>query len=316
MNNLAPIAIFAYNRPSHLKKCLVALKRNVLSANSCVYVFIDKVKDEDDIENMDKNLKVIEVAKMENWCKECTIIIREKNYGIEKNIIEGVSDLVNKYGKVIVIEDDLVVSNSFLEYMNNGLEYYQNIDVVKQVVGFNLLESVQSNHDAILLPIASSWGWGTWDRVWSQVDFLDKSSLSKIESYLFDLEGAFPYYKLLKNQISKNNTNTWDVQFWKYVLKSKGLVLYPKKNLVLNSGFDGSGVHYIKEVFQKQQVFSNDSYQYFPSQIKFEINHFNSLKNKLLSFQVSSRLAFLNYLCYYLKKIWYYKYSFVKYYKN
>lgn len=316
-NNLAPIALFAYNRPTHLEACLNALMQNELAAQSSLFIYIDKVEDELDIENIKKNKDVIKIANEKQWCANCEITIRNENFGIEKNIIFAVTELINKYNKVIVLEDDLIVSNSFLTYMNTALIKYENEEKVMQIGGYNLIKNTKSSFDAILLPITTSWGWATWKRVWNNVSFESINNISENEKFLFDLDASFPYYNMFITQLRLKNENTWDIQFWKHVFKAKGLVLYPKNNLVFNLGFDGSGVHYTEAINAKQNmVFSNQKFENFPSKIAFEKVHLINLKHTLLKLHQPLRIIFLNYINYYLKKVINKANSIYKYYGN
>jgi hypothetical protein len=316
-NHLAPIALLAYNRPTHLEACLSALAKNELASQSFLYIFIDKVKDESDKENIKKNNAVIKIAQEIKFSAYCKIILREENFGIEKNTISAVTELINKYNKVIVLEDDLIVSNSFLNYMNAALTHYENEEKVMQIGGCNLLENTKSSFDSILLPICTSWGWGTWKRVWSNISFESINDVSENEKFLFDIEASFPYFKMFKTQLKSKKENTWDILFWKYLLRKKGLVLYPRNNLVYNMGFDGSGIHYTEaKDFKQTSAFNNQKFKSFPSEIAFEKTHLIALKHTLLKLHQPIKNILINYIKYFIQKVCNFNKSMVKYYKN
>jgi hypothetical protein len=308
MNNLAPIVLFVYNRPVHTLNCLNSLKLNKLAKDSDLFIYVDYVSNRNDEINIQNNKKVIEVINQEKWCGTVTIIYREINFGIEKNTIEAVSELLNIYGKVIVIEDDLILSNSFLSFMNEGLEAFKSEDKVKQICGCNLLEFVDEKTDAMFLPISSSWGWGTWQRVWKQIDFNEKNIyLTQKEQYVFNIENTFPYYTMLTKQFEMQGKNTWDILFWLATFKQKGLVLYPKMNLVSNSGFDGSGVHYNKKLeVEKFKVYQNIDFKTFPNKIIASSQNIEKLKKVLLKLN-QTKLGYLkNIAIYYYHKIFHF----------
>jgi len=115
---LAPVILFTYNRPNHIKRNIESLLKNKEAGQSDLFVFSDAPKKEED------KLKVEQVREYLSTITQfqsVTIVKREFNYGLGKNIIDGVTEIVATYGKVIVLEDDLVVSPYFLEYMNEGL---------------------------------------------------------------------------------------------------------------------------------------------------------------------------------------------------
>jgi hypothetical protein len=284
MTTLAPILLFGYNRPIHIKRCLESLQRNDLAQESVLFVYIDKVRD-NDLENNRKNNEVINIVESDQWCGEVRVILREENYGIERNTIEGVHEILAQFGKVIVLEDDLILSNSFLRYMNIGLSKYESEESVKQICGCNLLSTLPSEMDAIFLPITSSWGWGTWKRVWDEVDFSPRKwPLTTKESFLFDIEGVYPYSRMLKSQFLKNKKNTWDILFWNDVFRKRGLVLYPKKNLITNAGFDGTGTHYTKDIKAKKLTkFDDVGFELFKAELTFNSSDLRQLKTTLLT---------------------------------
>ena len=130
---LAPVILFAYNRPNHIKRTIDSVLKNKEARESDLFVFSDAPKREDDklkVEQLRKYLYTV------NQFHSVTIIEREFNYGLGKNIIDGVTKIVQTYGKVIVLEDDLIVSPYFLEYMNEGLDIYENDDKVISIHGY------------------------------------------------------------------------------------------------------------------------------------------------------------------------------------
>lgn len=251
---LAPIILFAYNRPDHTLKTLTALSRNDLSDESTLYIFCDGSKDDGDAIKVDE---VRAIAKSNKWCKNVVVIEQPGNKGLAASIVEGVTEIIRKYGKVIVLEDDLITSKGFLRYMNNALDVYQNDHEVMHIsaymfpVGEVLPETFFYNQ-------ASCWGWGTWERAWSKLE-TDASLLvsrfqTKEEINKFNVDGAYDFYSHLKFNASKQ-WNTWAVKWHASVFFNGGLCLQPGRSLVRNIGFDDSGSHCQEnQVYLQQEI--------------------------------------------------------------
>lgn len=244
-SDYAPIALFVFNRPEHTKNSLNALINNPEFAHSHFFVFSDGPRNDNDIARV---LAVREVVKAFEFTN-LTLVERSKNIGLANSVITGVTELCNQFGRVIVLEDDLVVSHSFLSYMNRALDRYKYEDRVMQISGYMFdinWEKSEDDSDAFLMPLTTSWGWATWQRAWLKFDCeaagyfeLLKNRKFKRE---FDLRGAYPYFSMLKKQ-RKGLVDSWAIRWYLSVFMANGLVLFPRKSLVSNFGFDGSGVH-------------------------------------------------------------------------
>ena len=125
MTNLAPIIVFCYNRPEHLEQTLEALSRNELADQSTLYIYCDGPKEGASEEMHHQIADVRQVARKCQWSKEVHVVEREENVGLKANIVGAVTEIVNKYGRVITLEDDIVTSTGFLRYMNDALELYK-----------------------------------------------------------------------------------------------------------------------------------------------------------------------------------------------
>lgn len=242
IDNLAPIVLFTYNRLDHTRQTIEALQKNVYAAESVLYIYSDAQKNEKATESVKAVRAYIhQVAGF----KEIHIIEREENWGLARNIIDGVTQIVSEYGKIIVLEDDIVTSKWFLKYMNDGLELYKDNPKVMAISGFT--EPVKNNDlpDTFFLSWTSCWGWATWDRLWNDFkrnpqELVDKYTDKDIKK--FNLDGAFDYW----SQVVANNEGklyTWAIFFYATVFEKKGLVLFSKRSLSRNIGFDNSGEH-------------------------------------------------------------------------
>lgn len=240
---LAPIAFFAYKRPEHTLRALEALSRCELAGESKLFIFCDGAKRPEDAEAVKK---VREIAESRQWCGTVEVIKSEENRGLARSIISGVGKLCEEYGRVIVLEDDLIVSPYFLHYMNDALELYKDEERVMQISGFMFDARLEAATDAIFLPLPTSWGWGTWHRAWSKFDagVSGYAELKKDRGLrkAFNLDGNADYFSMLKKCVS-GQLDSWAIKWYLFVFMNNGLVLHPVQSLVINSGFDGSGTH-------------------------------------------------------------------------
>jgi Glycosyl transferase family 2 len=242
-SSLAPIAFFAYKRPEHTKRSLESLAKNHGAELSEVFIFCDGAKKSEDNEAV---TEVRQIVKSQQWCGQVHIIEREQNIGLANSIIQGVTELCRKYGRVIVLEDDLVLSPFFLEYMNQALDLYEKESKVIQISGYMFPINLISSSDAIFLPFTTSWGWATWDRAWKYFDpkmsGYDLLSNDRRLKHKFNLNNSYPYFEMLEQQIN-GKIDSWAIRWYLSTFLIDGITLYPIQTLVQNTGFDGSGTH-------------------------------------------------------------------------
>lgn len=247
MEELAPIVLFVYNRPLHTEQTLEALSKNTLAQESKLYIFADGPKEGADKETKRNIIKTREVIRANTWCKEVHIVESQTNKGLANSIIMGVSKVVNEYGKVIVLEDDMILSPGFLNYMNDALAVYKEDDVVMHISGYIPLTSgAKKLPETFFLRFMSCWGWGTWKRAWKELildeEQLHKSLIERNDFNAFNLEGSVKVFEQLEQNRS-GKISTWAVKWYSSIFLKGGLCLYPKKSLVKQIGIDGSGVH-------------------------------------------------------------------------
>ena len=240
--NMAPIVIFTYKRLWHTHQTIEALKNNELAEKSTFFIFSDAPKSQKEKKAVEEVRKYIKSIK---GFKEVIVIEREKNYGLAKNIIDGVTRVVNRYGKVIVLEDDIVTSPYFLKYMNEALEFYKNNEKVMHISGYIYPVNNESLPDFFFLKPTSCWGWGTWKRAWrffkKDCDYFMKL-FSKEMIYDFNLSNSYNYWaQIIANK--KGKINTWAIFWYASVYINGGLSLHPKISFTNNIGHDGSGEH-------------------------------------------------------------------------
>jgi acetyltransferase-like isoleucine patch superfamily enzyme len=240
--SLAPIALFVYRRPEHTRRTLTSLLACAELAQSPLYVFCDGAKTPDALEAVRETRRVAHALAPST----AIFVEREQNLGLAASIIGGVTQLCRQLGRVIVVEDDLEVSPSFLRYMNEGLERYADDDVVMQISGYQFPVQPPLSNAPRFFSFPTSWGWATWARAWQHFDehasgyaqLRDDATLRR----RFDLDGAYPYFAMLENQRA-GRVDSWAIRWHLSVFQRDGLVLFPGRSLVKNGGLDGSGTH-------------------------------------------------------------------------
>ena len=247
MKELAPIVLFVYNRPYHTLRTLEALSQNKLSERSKLYIYSDGPRKSAEKEEVLSINKVRELVKKHKWCGQVQVIERRQNLGLANNIIEGVTEIVNKYGKVVVLEDDIVTSPSFLTYINAALDMYQGLEEVMHISAYWFpTSSFRKLPDFFFIPAATCWGWGTWNSSWNKFE----SNPSVLKKKLFDmrilndfdLDGNSNFMRQLDDNID-GIKDTWAVKWYASIVLNNGLSLHPNKSYTNNIGNDASGTN-------------------------------------------------------------------------
>ncbi|GAO45225.1 DapH/DapD/GlmU-related protein [Flavihumibacter petaseus] len=241
----APVVLFVYNRPGHTLKTLEALSSCDGIDRTILYIFADGEKEGSDSVSKEAVAQVREVIRRQKWAGK--VVIRESpvNKGLARSITEGVSELLDNHGKVIVLEDDIVVSRGFLDFMNNGLKVYEKEEEVMHISGYFYPNNGISG-DTFFYNVPLCWGWATWKRAWDKLQ-LDPVQL-KAEIDRNNLWEAFNKFgnEELRRQLDRNisgESNTWFIKWHCSVLLHQGFVLHPSNSLVNNIGFDNTGTH-------------------------------------------------------------------------
>jgi hypothetical protein len=294
--NLAPIVLFVYNRPEHTRKTLEALRLNDLASESILYIYADGAKQKASNKQLEDVAATRKVIKEQLWCGAVHVIESKVNRGLAVSITEGVSEVVERYGRVIVLEDDIVTSKGFLVYMNDALSYYEMEDKVMHISGyFPPIKKISQKF--FFYNQTSCWGWATWSSSWRHYNpnatKLYYQIITENRTKEFNLNDSYPFLEHLENNIS-GLWSTWAVKWHASVFLLNGLCLHPNRSYTENIGFDGSGVHCVKQE-SKRDLYNNLNNSYFEpvhnlvqnkkvlnKVIKFNIN--NKKKNKVLTF--------------------------------
>jgi hypothetical protein len=245
---LAPVILFAYNRPIHTKKTLVSLKQNYLANQSTLYIYIDGPKVDASGEQKNKIDLVKQIVKEDNWCKEVIIIESNTNKGLALSVTDGVTSVISKYGKVIVLEDDLITAPLFLTFMNNSLEFYKSNDDVACISGY-VYPLKEKFNSAYFLKGADCWGWATWENKWKKVFENEPEKLYKELNDRklvteFNFNNTYPYLQMLKDRIDSKN-QSWAILWYASAFLQNKYCLYPPSSFLQNIGNDGTGTHSI-----------------------------------------------------------------------
>ena len=246
-NNIAPVAIFTYNRPDHTKKALNALNDTELASQTDLYIFCDYWKKETSKLRVGEVRNCVDAFAINSNFRNVTINKANENRGLATSIIDGVTTIIGHYGKIIALEDDLIVSKHFLQYMNLALEYYQNKDNIWAISGYTFpMKALEIyRHDVYMSGRACSWGWATWKDRWTVVDWNVKGyhqfKHDWIQRYKFSKWGT-DLPTMLDNQMYAN-INSWAIRWCYEAFKRNMLTVYPSISYITNAGNDGSGVH-------------------------------------------------------------------------
>ena len=243
MSTPAPVVVFSYRRPDHLRNTLTGLTNCEGFAESPIIVYGDGPRDDSEIASV---MATRELART-MLGERAEYHFSEVNLGLSRSVIAGVSDAVGRFGRAIVVEDDLEVSPSFLTFMNHALDRYADDERVFQVSGYQFdVPELKAVPAALFLPFTVSWGWATWKRAWDQFDPLasgwEALRTDKSLRHRFNLDGTYDYATMLARQMA-GLRDSWAVRWYWSVFKANGLVLFPPVSLVSNTGFDGSGTH-------------------------------------------------------------------------
>lgn len=243
----APVIVFTYNRLDHLKKMLYALEHAKRADRSELYIFADGYKGSQDKEKVLAVQEYLRNYEKESLFGKVTISYREKNRGLAESVIAGVGSIIEKYGRVIVVEDDLVVSEDFLDYMNAALDHYQDNPNAWAVSGWspNVAEIQALPTDTFLWYRSSSWGWATWLDRWQMIDW----SMREYPKFRFSARkrrklnrGGADMSDMLDMQM-QGLINSWAIRFAYAESMNDRLTIFPKESRVVNCGRDGSGTN-------------------------------------------------------------------------
>lgn len=274
--NLAPIILFVYNRPEHTRRTIEALKANELAEESDIYIFVDGPKDNAFEDQREKIQQVRDYVHGINGFKQVYIQIAEKNIGCADSIIRGVTQVINKCGRAIIVEDDILTNKFFLRYMNEALNRYEKDRRIFSIGGYqcNMKIPWWYKKDVYIVHRHCSWGWATWKDRWDCADWEIRDYQALLRSHKLIKQftrGGGDMLPMLIDQM-EGKIDAWDIR-WDYTLcKHNAYCIYPSYSLTNNCGWDGTGVHCIggSEPIGKQYM-SNRYKIHLPKRIRSSI---------------------------------------------
>ncbi len=293
---LAPIIIFAYNRPETLKNTIQSLLQNKEAKDSDLYIFVDgartnKLGDFENVHTVQMYVKSIQGFKSIHYT------FSEKNKGLGNSIIQGVSQVINEYGKAIVLEDDLVFATNFLMYMNQGLDKYKDEKRVFSICGYSNKVKVPKGYkyNTYFCTRSSSWGWGTWADRWNSVDWELKNwdKYSKLGK-AFNKWGGSDCFRMLRS-VKEGWGNSWAIRFCFSQFLQNKLSLFPIISKVKNNGFDGAGTNCKKwSRFKYDFDINGNKHITYPNEISLNTQLYKSaMSYNTISIRLFSRLMYI-----------------------
>lgn len=254
----APIIIFVYNRADHFIETYNALAACKEAKESELFIFSDGAKNEAGIAKVNKVRAAVSAIKDAGDFKSVTVTESPVNKGLAASVIAGVTDVINKYGKAIVVEDDCKVSPFFLGYMNKALDYYKNNKKIGSVAGYTPMIKLPNDYknDVFAAYRSCSWTWATWKDRWDGVDWelKDIKDFYKSPKLIRRLNsnGSDRFMRLYRQ--TKGNGSSWSVRFGAHLVKKDLITVYPRYSYNSNIGCDESGVHSKADDAEKMRV--------------------------------------------------------------
>ena len=243
----APICVFTFKRYDHTVRTLEALSANIYAKQSDLFIFCDNWKKEIDRASVEQVRGFVKEFKERNLFKSTTVVFADMNKGLAKSIISGVTEVIEKYGKVIVFEDDLLTTRGCLEYFNACLDYYKDNVNIWSISGYSFPMTSLSNYpqDIYLSYRGSSWGWATWKDRWETVDWeVSDYNSFKINPFLRKkfARGGNDMPAMLDRQMN-HFIDSWAIRWCYSQWKQEKYTIFPKESRIYNMGLDGTGTH-------------------------------------------------------------------------
>lgn len=236
-----PIGAFVYKRPQHAQRMLKSLLSNPEASTMPIYIYCDGPRNRSDVEQVSLTRAVVRQLAPPH----SIIVDRAENMGLANSIISGVSEMCDRHGRAVVLEDDLIFSPTTLRYLSQSLDRYEEHEKIMHVSAYMFPVDVRLP-ETFLYREATCWGWATWARAWKKFepdgrvirDYLRNKGIE----HEFDVRGSMFFTKMLEQQISGQN-NSWAIRWYGSMAMNQGLALHPGKSFVHNIGFDGTGEH-------------------------------------------------------------------------
>ncbi|MDX1937821.1 MAG: methyltransferase, TIGR04325 family [Flavihumibacter sp.] len=258
--NLAPIILITYNRPHFTKRTLQTLSENKEAASSQLFVFSDGPKEKAPAELVEKIDEVRRLVTSKNWCGKTTLITSVTNKGLAQSVIEGVSTIMNEYGRAIVIEDDVELSPYFLQFMNEALDKYQDNEKVLSIGSWNYYYHTGST-TTFFTHLPDTIAWATWKRAWNLFEPDSNKLYQQLQQqnkiHLFNVNDRFNYEQMLQQQID-GKVSSWAIRWTGTAVLNNTLTLYPSQSLSKHIGFGSDSTHVKSADYNKDLLLAKE----------------------------------------------------------
>lgn len=261
----APIALFCYNRPDHLRRTLEALRGNHGVGQTKIYAFSDGPKTGADKVGV---ASVRDILSSIDWCESVEVVAQPKNIGLRASILSGVDRVLEEHGRVIVLEDDIVTSPWFLTYMNDALVEYASAPDVMHISGYFLPVEADGLPETVFYRPTSCWGWATWKDSWAHLERDAETLMGRLagKEHGFNLDGAYDFLNHLQLNID-GKISTWAIFWYASVFLAGGQCLHPSVSLTANIGHDGCGTN-CKATDSFEGVLCDERITSFPAEVR------------------------------------------------
>jgi len=234
------------------------------------------------------------ISQIEGF-KSVISINRNENLGSFLSVRKAIDEILQKYRKIIFLEDDNIVSPNFLGFLNEGLAFYQNEKTIFSISAYNYPITIPASyhHNVYKWQGFSAWGVGLWLDRWEKMDWkLPKPDVIKQNKALkkkINLAGEH-LYPLIKYS-HNSGREIIDVIVSYYMCQQDLFSVFPITSKVRNMGHDGSGEHGgVTDRFRNQILDSGSEYSFVANlspnkEINKQIRKYFrlSLKSKLIS---------------------------------
>ena len=241
--NPAPVCLFAFNRPDKTAQTLAALKANRRAFETELYVFLDGPRGDADVGRVEE---VAALISQQTGFAGVHLSRRESNADLARSIIEGVTVVMKRHGRAIILEDDIVTSPVFLDYMNHALDAYSDCPEVWHISGYNEdFGETDPQPGASFLRFMSCWGWASWADRWNHFERDPEALINRFSAEdirRFNLDGAQDFWSQVVAN-ANGEINTWAIFWYATIFERGGLCLSPNQSYTENIGFDGTGTH-------------------------------------------------------------------------
>lgn len=260
---LAPIVLFVYNRPEHTRKTLNSINRLPEAGQTDLYIYADQAKNERAQSSVDAvRALVSDFVDNQSHFRSAKLICASANQGLAKSIISGVSRIIDEYGRVIVLEDDLEVAPDFLSYMNGALEYYQDQESIWAISGYTFpMQALHDYpHDVYLSGRGCSWGWATWKDRWETVDW-EVKSYPKFKFNFLERKKFAQWGRDLPTMLDAymyGEIHSWAIRWCYEAFRQHKYTIYPVVSRIKNHGTDGSGTNFNSSRTSQYDTFISD----------------------------------------------------------